>query len=500
MSRLFASLRRRLTPFAKDRSANVALIAAIVIPVLILGGGMAIDLGRLNNARSHAQDIVDAAALQGAASGDTDQSRLRAQAESYIDRSLNPSLVRRTSPVRLSIRNGRTVDVSFDGQTPAMFGAFFGISQMDVTVDAATERAVDDQLEIALVLDNTWSMSDVDSRGVQKIVALRQAAENLVSTVARAANGRARFALVPYADYVNVGVSNRNQPWMSVPADYSTTSTSNPGPRVCTTLTTRNVCTGGVLGTCYRTVDGVREGYSCWTTPQTCTVQTVAPYQSCSGGGSPVTTTTWYRWYGCVLSRRTGQLRLNDSQPTTPYIGFLATSQTCLNPIVPLTNNDSNVINAIRGLVVNIGGYRPNTYIPAGMIWGVNVLSPTAPFTEGAAYDTARNRTPRKVLVLMTDGENTLRFQASDGAHVGPQNANQLRGTDDDTQAICTYAKSRNIEIYTVALAVTSTTARDMLRSCASRPENYFDAQDTTELASAFSAIAASINTVRLVR
>lgn len=487
---LFARLRR----FAADASGNTAVVAALVmIPVIVTAGGMAVDLGRLNAARSHAQDLVDAAALQGAASGVTDMGQLRTQAQAYVDANLDRRLARANGPVQVTLVNGRQVEVDFDGVTPAVFGSFFGVNNMNVRVSAVTERTVEEQIEIALVLDNTWSMSEADSRGVRKIDALRSSAENLVSTVATAGGNRVRFALVPYADYVNVGTANRNQPWVSVPADYSTTST--PAPRTCTTSTTRRVCTGGYTTTCQRTVDGVVENYSC-TQGQTCTNQTVAPYETCSGGGNP--STTWYRWYGCVGSRRTGQLRLDDTQPSVPYPGYLSTSQNCLNPIVPLTTNSQSVITSIRGLVVNVGGYKPSTYIPAGMIWGVNMLSPTAPFTEGAAYD-AENRRPRKVLVLMTDGENTLRFSANDGKHVSA-NAAQIRQTNGDVEAICRYARDRNIEIYTVALAVNSTDARDMLRNCASRTENYFDAADTQQLADAFAAIAASINRVRLVR
>ena len=37
-------------------------------------------------------------------------------------------------------------------------------------------------------------------------------------------------------------------------------------------------------------------------------------------------------------------------------------------------------------------------------MWGWRVLSPTAPFTEGRAYTANDNK---KILVLMTDGENT---------------------------------------------------------------------------------------------
>lgn len=486
---------QRLRRLARDSSGNTAIIAALVmIPVIVTAGGMAVDLGRLNAARSHAQDLVDAAALQGAASGVTDLSQLRSQARAYVAANLNTRLAEPRGPVEVTLVNGRQVEVSFAGSTPSAFGAFFGVSRMNVDVSAVTERTVEEQIEIALVLDNTWSMDSRDGRGVRKIDALRTSAENLVTTVATAGGNRVRFAVVPYADYVNVGTANRHQPWVSVPADYSTTST--PAPRTCTTSTTRRVCTGGYTTTCQRTVDGVVESYSC-TQGQTCSNQTVAPYETCSGGGNP--TTTWYRWYGCVGSRRTGQLRLDDTQPAVPYPGYLSTSQNCLNPIVPLTSNSQSVISSIRGLVVNIGGYKPSTYIPAGMIWGVNMLSPTAPFTEGAAYD-AENRRPRKVLVLMTDGANTLRFQANDGRHVSPQNANQLRGVDADVEAICRYARGNNIEIYTVALAVNSTSARNMLRNCASRTENYFDAADTQQLADAFAAIAASINRVRLVR
>lgn len=401
------------------------MIAAIIIPVLILGGGMAIDLGRLHNARAHAQEIVDAAALQGAASGETSVARLRSQAETYVDRSLNPSLLHRTSAVRVQVRRGSEVEVSFRGQTPAMFGAFFGVNQMDVSVSAATQRSTE-TLEVALVLDNTGSMADRDGAGVQKIAALRTSAEQLITTVATAAPNRVRFSLVPYAEYVNVGTQYRGQSWLSVESDRSGTQ----------------------------------------------------------------------RWYGCVASRTVGELRLDDSQPQTPYPAFVDTRPRCPQALIPLTSDSSSVISAVR--LMAAGGA---TYIPGGLIWGVNTLSPTAPFTQGATYDTD-NRAPRKILVLMTDGANTLQFQASDGRHVGvsstSQSSPEIQRTNADTLAICDYAKRRNIEIYTVALAVDSPQAQNLLRSCASNAENYFDARNGAELQSAFSAIASSINRVRL--
>jgi hypothetical protein len=41
-----------------------------------------------------------------------------------------------------------------------------------------------------------------------------------------------------------------------------------------------------------------------------------------------------------------------------------------------------------------------------GLAWGWRVLSPSAPFTEGRPYNDPSDPV-RKVIVLMTDGENT---------------------------------------------------------------------------------------------
>ena len=48
---------------------------------------------------------------------------------------------------------------------------------------------------------------------------------------------------------------------------------------------------------------------------------------------------------------------------------------------------------------------RGNTVLPEGLAWGWRVLSPTVPFTQGAAYN---DKKWRKVVVFMTDGENDV--------------------------------------------------------------------------------------------
>jgi Flp pilus assembly protein TadG len=483
-------IRRLMSRFWRSDSGNVAMILAIALPVLVTLGGAGLDLQRAAVARSTSQDAADAAVLAAAASRDQELTNLRETAEVFLAQNLDRRYFVGEPTAEIDEPQAAHLRLQLRGSVPTTFLGLIGITEMPIVVSATATRGAAEEVELALVLDNTWSMSDTDAVGTTKISALKSAATLLVNELMQRADNNVRIGVVPYADYVNVGTSNLGQPWLAVPAEYSTTS-----ERKCEWKTTRTKRIKGPPKTCTRRVDGVPETYDC--TESTTVEEAVPPYESCSGGK-----TTDYQWFGCVSSRKEGAMRLNDSHPEKPYPGILSTSQNCLTPITPLTDNRSEVLGAIQGLVVNVGSYRPETYIPSGLIWGVNVLSPTAPFDQAGAYDAA-NRKPRKIMVLMTDGENTLRFVSSSGKHTKPSDGNsgqqQLRATNEDTAAICAYAKSKQIEVFTVALAVSSGSARDLLEGCATDADHYFDARDTAALRSAFASIAASINRVRLV-
>ncbi|WP_281379129.1 TadE/TadG family type IV pilus assembly protein [Chthonobacter rhizosphaerae] len=472
----------------RDRSGATALMFSIAaVPVLLtMGAGM--DYTRQYNAKVHAQEVLDGALLAASSSHAANEEEIRDIVEAYVAANTNPARLQdpKVYDIDFDDENDR-ITASLAATIEPMFVRIAGVDTLGVDVASSVLRGVAGSLEVALVLDNTWSMSETDAAGVKKIDALKKAATSLVNELKKDDAADVKVAIVPYADYVNVGTSNRNASWLSVPADYSVTT-----EKVCTTKTTYQSCT---KKTCTRTVDGVVEYYEC---NDVCTTYEGKPYQSCTGG------TTNYKWYGCVGSRRAANLRLADTQTDVPYPGLLATSRNCLNPIVPLTTSKSTLTTAINGLIINVGGYKPLTYIPAGLIWGVNVLSPTAPFSEGKTYDT-KNMRPRKVLVLMTDGENTLRFDSADGKHKAPSGnatakAAQLKATNKDTVSICTYAKSKNIEIYTVALAVDDADAKVMLGDCASGSDHFFDTSSTSAMASAFAVIAASLREIRLER
>lgn len=469
------------------------MIFALALPVLVMMVGGGIDFYRAYAARQSSQGSVDAAVLAAAASREEQLAGLERVAESFLNQNLDYRYLNREIETEVDQPVPAHLRLRFTGTVTPIFLGIIGVRELPVVVTATATRGTADKVELALVLDNTWSMSATDGTSTTRIAALKSASRLLVDELMQRNDGKVRIGVVPYGDYVNVGVANRSQPWVSVPADYQTTSA-----RVCTKRTTeqRNCRRSPTPRTCTTVVDGISRTRDC--TPQICDTVTVPEYETCSGGG-----TTRYRWYGCVGSRFEGQLRLNDERPEKTYPGLLSPSQNCLTPITPLTDQKTTVVSAIQSLVVNVGGYQPQTYIPSGLIWGVNVLSPSAPMTEGAAYH-SENRNPRKIMVLMTDGENTLRFEPSNGRHIAPSSsgtsgAQQLRATNDDTTAICAYAKAQKIEVFTVALGVASSQARNMLEDCATGSDHYFDARDTTALRAAFSSIARSINKVRLV-
>ena len=137
-----------------------------------------------------------------------------------------------------------------------------------------------------------------------------------------------------------------------------------------------------------------------------------------------------------------------------------------------------------------------------GLAWGWRVLSPSPPFTEGAPYGPE----VRKVIVLMSDGENTnvgsdpvfasdysaynhlgLWRDYADGSLLGQLIGGILRGilppqyrrnihsssqyvsyVNSREAALCTNIKNAGIEIYTVIFRETDQATENLMRNCAS--------------------------------
>ncbi|MDC7695458.1 pilus assembly protein TadG-related protein [Asticcacaulis sp. DXS10W] len=488
----------RLPAFLLDRRGNTAVMFGLFVFVLAAAVAGAVDFSNVVSRRSKAQDALDAATLAVAILRPTTVD----QAKAAVTLRLKQELGDNPDGVQIDQFNydttTRTYYVTAKGTYKPYLLGVVNITALPYQVLSKTVQAANGTLELSLVLDNTDSMGQALDGTKTRLDVLKTAATNLVNTVMTTANkDYVKVAIVPYADYVNVGLANRGQTWISVGADYTVPAAAQK----CNTISTKQVCTGGVWGTCDSIKDGVPIKVGCWKTPQTCTTVNITPYQSCDNPQP-----TYYKWYGCVrhqVDSKTKLLIMPD--PLTAYTGVLETAQRCPTAIQPLSNDKTVVTNAINGLVNKIGSYQPDTFIPGGLVWGVNTLSPPAPFKEGQAYD-AKNKEPKKVIVLMTDGANTLYTNASGqtvSAATGspPTISTSLITPTYTVQAnVCNYAKGKNIEIFVIGLGVTDATALASLKSCATDAQHYFDAQNANDLINAFEVIGGKLSVVRLMQ
>jgi Flp pilus assembly protein TadG len=181
-------------------------------------------------------------------------------------------------------------------------------------------------------------------------------------------------------------------------------------------------------------------------------------------------------------------------------------NRACPDPIVPLTTDYALLSSRIAAL----SHYEDSgTNAADGVAWGWRVLSPGAPFTEGAAY----GENP-KILVLLSDGKNEL-LEDKDSPFVShysaygfvyrgrfatPTFAGAEAYIDDRMSLACSNAKAAGIEIYVVAFGVDSAASRSRLQSCATDSSHVLTVDRTGDLVGAFQTIASKISRLRLSR
>ena len=474
LKRIFSSTARsaRARTFSRDAGANVAVIFGIALVPMLISVGAGVDYAGTLNIKSKLQSALDSGLLSVAVdptkvvggspgcanttscdihAGAAVRDATRAYYANY--RGLTPTVVT-TNGSQPTIQASATVTM------PTNMMKLFGTPNVTISVKSEVKRAGAGGVEVALVLDTTGSMAGA------KIAGLKTAASNLVSTILPSASSPNKIGIATFDQFVNLPLTYRTSSWLSGATDYST-----PGAPSCTT-TWSNVTYGApqwISATCSN--DGTPYDCSYWYTPET--------YSGTQTTTCTPTTDT-YTWYGCVGSRNY-PLDLTDTvSAANPVPAMMNTS--CGQPITRLTSDPA----VLQSQISALSAYG-ETYIAPGLLWGWRLLSPNAPFADGAAYGTKT-----KYLVLMTDGANTHSASYPGHGNFDINDANSV------TSQTCTAIKAQGVKIYAVAFMVTDAAIVNVLQNCASAPVNYYTATTTTDLNTAFQSIASSIMTVRL--
>lgn len=503
----------RKRAFLREEAGTFAPLFALSLVPIITIAGMTIDLANLTRAKNELQLAVDSTALAiNHKLHLATQAALDSKAQIFFSGHVHNLEEPQLDPVAFDVQTG-SVEVSGSATyTPRILNAL-GFGPLDFSARAKTVVG-DQEIELALVLDNSGSMDSSD-----KIEALEAAAESLVDTLYSNENAhtRIRVGVVPFAGSVNVGPGNADATWMDTDAKSSIHSENFVTPANRFTLFSEMIDTS--WAGCvemrpgdYATNDAEPDqdiGDSLFVPmfapdePYNFTNNYIGDDGSCTNEEKQETDNASKQSRICKYKNQKPAARsvVSGEQVTGP--NFWCTSK----PIVPLTNDVEILAEALDGMVA-----KGHTNIYEGLMWGWRVLSPGAPFEEGKDYNTPNLR---KYIVLMTDGENTAvgksNYNKSEYSPFGYSAKGRLGTTssysstieskmDDKLKDACKNAKQAGITIYTIAFKLPSnaTATKAMLANCASSTDKAFTPEENSELEPVFQAIAKDLGKLRI--
>jgi len=450
------TLKLQLCRFTTQTAGATAIVFALSIPMFFGAAGVAVDLAQAYNVKTRLANAVDKAALAaGSTTGDADD--IEEQVMNFLEANYPEGALGNTFNVDVILGDG-TVTVQASARVKTTFMSIMGKEYVDVNQTTTVKRELGG-VEVVLVLDVTGSMAG------NNISALKTASTNFLNIM---------FDRISDLEYLKVGI---------VPFSASV-----------------NVGSYGVGlepgGAAYDT------GFILWPGSDDY-INPASNIQYNSG-----TSGTTSNWRGCIRERSSGRDVTDDASPGWQMYRFpqicssykkngSCNSYSNNNPnngctnnrIVPLTNNQAALQAAIDGLQAT-----GNTYINVGLVWGWRVISPTYPFTEGAAYDDVDWS---KTVILMTDGDNVpYNTYSAYGENPG-LSANNL---NNKVTTVCNNMKAEGVTLYTITFqSGISNSTRTLFRNCATKEEMYFDAPSNQDLVNVFENIANQLSQLHIV-
>jgi Flp pilus assembly protein TadG len=443
------------------RDGNVAVIFALAMLPIFAFIGAAIDYSRVNTARSAMQSALDSTALmlsRDLSQGTITSTQINTTAQNYFSALYTnkdaSSFSVSATYTAASSGQASTIAVNGSASIPTDFMKLVGLPSVNFSASSTTSWGAN-LLRVALVLDNTGSMSSSN-----KIGALQTAAKNLVSQLSALAqnNGDVMISVVPFEIDVNVGTSNVGASWLRW--DRWDPSTRN--------------CSGGTNAPYMSWSTCLDHGYY-WN-------HTV---------GSPAHSL----WNGCV-SDRDKSYDVDATVPSSTTTDFVA-DQDVYCPaaeLLPLTYNWSNVNNTINAMSPN--GATNQTI---GLQWGLLSLLQQDPLNAPAEPSTSSYQ---HIIILFTDGLNTGDRWYGDFSNQSSQVDARMKTLCDNIKAVKdpnNPSKSK-FTIYTVQIDTDGAGQSAVLPYCASDSSKFFMLTKSSQIATAFSEIGTQISKLRVAR
>jgi Flp pilus assembly protein TadG len=456
-----------LKRFLKNDHANIAVIFAIAMVPMLTFLGAAIDYTRASSARSAMQTTLDTVSLMIAkdlSSGAITSSQVSTKAQAYFaalypfNGATNTSISATYTAASGSIPS--SVSVSGSAQVTTSFLKVAGMGAMGIN-SAATATWGGTRMRVAIALDVTGSMN---SDG--KLDAMKTAAVDLVATLKGLGStpDDMYISIVPFAQMVNVGISNKSANWLR----------------------------WDQLGSC------ATGGFWFFSTPQP-KYNTSAQCAANGGTWTAASTNARANWKGCVTDRDQ-PYDTTSAAPTSNATDFPAVFYVdngldiCPDELLPLTStytasSTQLITDRINGLTA-AGG--TNQAIGIQMAW--QTLQSSGPFAAPAKDSNVKYT---DVLIILSDGLNTMDRWYGNGAEVSSQvDARQTLLCQNINNQSPT--STQEYRVYTIQVNTDGDAESAVLKGCASSNGGFFPTTTASGIAAAFKTIGTSLSKLRV--
>jgi Flp pilus assembly protein TadG len=541
----------RLKRFLKSEAGNVSQMLALSALPLFASLGVAIDTVRLTREETAFHAAVDAAVLAVAAD---DRSAIGSQSASQQTASINTlktfaqNFINANYVSSTGVASDITIDLAINNQeivmtahhaVPTALMGLFGVQSTMLNSSSTVKKAMR-PVELTLVMDTTGSMASNN-----KISGAKTAAKSLLKTLYGGDLAQVpeseflRVSLVPFAAAVRLDKTayDYNLGWVDTTGanplsslnfndstwnNFSAWSQVKPGGNagVWNGCVEARSVTGGLNQNDAAPAGGdtLFPAYFAFDTPPNSSGQTSRygyDYLNNDTTGLTLAQANDFSDAGRLYVQKNQAKYVNKTisaesvSSTGPWSGCAASK------IVPMTHNRGNLEAGIDAMQAS-----GPTLIAEGLAWGWRTTSPTEPFTkvEGTGSIPAANLSVyddvrwRKVMVLMTDGDNDLgagsygyngtiyssygrgRESLTNNRFGTTSDSQIMTKLDDGMLAVCTGIKSKNIELYVTSFGTgVSAATKARLQSCATKPENYANSTTSTDLQAFFDHIGQDV-------
>ena len=207
-----------LRTFFKSDHGNVAMMFALSLIPLMIGAGVGLDFARAMLVRQQMGEALDAAALAVGSTTGLSQSDAQALAQKYFNSNYTVSAADYGTPtvtIPASGYNSKgSVTITASDTMPTVLVKLIGITTIPITTSSNVVWG-QTRLWVALVLDNSGSMTQGDSSG-SKMTALKNGANSLLGILQNASTtaGDVKVSIVPFVNNVNMGTANVGASWI----------------------------------------------------------------------------------------------------------------------------------------------------------------------------------------------------------------------------------------------------------------------------------------------